>query len=61
MHEDIASCVAASVRFIAYCVIWSTVLFNLGRASVLLVTAGHYPRGFDAQRPSIAFHLSVSW
>jgi hypothetical protein len=50
MQEEIANGVVAVVKFIAYYVIWSFVLFNLGRASLLVVTLGRYPRGLDAQR-----------
>jgi hypothetical protein len=50
MQEEITHGVVAVVKFIAYYVIWSFVLFNLGRASLLVVTLGHYPRGLDAQR-----------
>ena len=50
MQEEITNGVVAVVKFIAYYVIWSFVLFNLGRASLLVVTLGQYPRGLDAQR-----------
>jgi hypothetical protein len=50
MQEEIANVVVSVVKFIAYYLIWSFVLFNLGRASLLLVTLGQYPRGLDAQR-----------
>ena len=50
MQDEITSGVAAVVKFIAYYIIWSFVLFNLGRVSLLLVTLGQYPRGHDAQR-----------
>ena len=50
MQEEITNGVVAVVKFIAYYIIWSFVLFNLGRVSLLLVTLGQYPRGLDAQR-----------
>ncbi len=50
MQEEIINGVIAVVKFIAYYIIWSFVLFNLGRASLLVVTLGQYPRGLDAQR-----------
>jgi len=50
MQEEITNGFVAVVKFIAYYIIWSVVLFNLGRASLLLVTLGRYPRGLDAQR-----------
>lgn len=50
MQEEITNGVVAVVKFIAYYVIWSFVLFNLGRASLLVVTLGQYPRGLYAQR-----------
>jgi hypothetical protein len=50
MQEEITNGVVAVVKFIAYYVVWSFVLFNLGRASLLVVTLGQYPRGLDAQR-----------
>ena len=50
MQEEIANCVVAVVKFIVYYIIWSFVLFNLGRVSLLLVTLGQYPRGLNAQR-----------
>ena len=50
MQEEITNGIVAVVKFIAYYIIWSFVLFNLGRASLLLVTLGRYPRGFDVER-----------
>jgi len=50
MQEEIAKGFVAVAKFVAYYIIWSFVLFNLGRASLLLVTFGQYPRGLDAQR-----------
>jgi len=50
MQDEIANSVVAVVKFVAYYIIWSFVLFNLGRMSLLLVTLGKYPRGLDAQR-----------
>ncbi len=50
MQDEIANSVVAVVKFVAYYIIWSFVLFNLGRVSLLLVTLGQYPRGLDAQR-----------
>jgi len=50
MQEEITNGIVAVIKFIAYYIIWSFVLFNLGRASLLLVTLGQYPRGLDAQR-----------
>ena len=50
MQEEITNGVIAVVKFIAYYVIWSFALFNLGRASLLVVTLGKYPRGLDSQR-----------
>lgn len=50
MQEDTANAVVAVVKFITYYLVWSVVLFNVGRVSLLLVTLGHYPRGLDAQR-----------
>ena len=50
MQEEIAKGFVAVAKFVAYYIIWSFVLFNLGRTSLLLVTLGHYPRGLDVQR-----------
>jgi hypothetical protein len=50
MQEEISNGAVAVVKFIAYYIIWSFALFNLGRTSLLLVTLGQYPRGLDAQR-----------
>ena len=50
MQEEIARGFVAVAKFVAYYIIWSFVLFNLGRASLLLVTLGQYPRGLDVQR-----------
>jgi hypothetical protein len=50
MQDEIANSVVAFIKFVAYYIIWSFVLFNLGRVSLLLVTLGQYPRGLDAQR-----------
>ena len=52
MHDDIAHSVVAVVKFVAYYIIWSLVLFNLGRAALLVVTLGQFPRGLDVQRRS---------
>ena len=57
MQEEITNGVVAVVKFVAYYIIWSFVLFNLGRASLLLVTLGQYPRGLDVQRH--ANHISL--
>jgi len=50
MQDEITNGVVAVVKFVAYYIIWSFVLFNLGRMSLLLVTLGQYPRGLDVQR-----------
>lgn len=50
MQEEIAKGFVAVAKFVAYYIIWSFVLFNLGRASLLLVTLGQYPRGLYVQR-----------
>lgn len=50
MQDEITNGAVAVVKFIAYYIIWSFVLFNLGRMSLLVVTLGQYPRGLDAQR-----------
>jgi hypothetical protein len=50
MQDEITNSAVAVVKFIAYYVIWSFVLFNLGRMSLLVVTLGQYPRGLYAQR-----------
>jgi hypothetical protein len=50
MQDEITNSAVAVVKFIAYYIIWSFVLFNLGRMSLLAVTLGQYPRGLDAQR-----------
>jgi hypothetical protein len=50
MQDEITNSAVAVVKFIAYYIIWSFVLFNLGRMSLLVVTLGQYPRGLDAQR-----------
>jgi len=50
MQEEITNGVVAVIKFIAYYIIWSFVLFNLGRVTLLLVTLGQYPQGLDAQR-----------
>ena len=50
MQDEITNGAVAVVKFIAYYIIWSFVLFNLGRMSPLVVTLGQYPRSLDAQR-----------
>ena len=50
MQDEITNSAVAIVKFIAHYIIWSFVLFNLGRMSLLVVTLGKYPRGLDAQR-----------
>jgi hypothetical protein len=50
MQDEITNSAVAVVKCIAYYIIWSFVLFNLGRMSLLVVTLGKYPRGLDAQR-----------
>ena len=57
MRDEITNGVIAVVKFIAYYIIWSFVLFNLGRVSLFLVTLGQYPRGLDAQRHVSQFSL----
>jgi len=52
MHDEVAKGFVAVARFIAYQIIWSLVLFNIGRASLLLVTLGQHPRGADCRRHS---------
>ena len=50
MQEDIAKSALAVVKFLVHWVVWSFVLFNLGRAALLLVTLGRFPRGLDVER-----------
>jgi len=50
MHDEVAKGFVAITRFIAHQIIWSLVLFNIGRASMLLVTLGQYPHGIDCRR-----------
>jgi hypothetical protein len=45
LRDEIAHAVAATTRFLLVTVIWQCVLFNLGRMTLLLLTAGRYPRG----------------
>jgi hypothetical protein len=44
MLSDIANAVIAIARLLIISVIWSLVLFNIGRIALLAVTLGRYPR-----------------
>jgi hypothetical protein len=67
MQDDIAKSAIAVVKFLVHWLIWSFVLFNLGRAALLLVTFGCYPRGLDVERHTNqislvgAFVLFLAW
>ena len=67
MQDEITSAVVSAVKFIAYYIIWSVLLFNLGRACLLLVSFGQYPRGRDiehhANRIAMTgvFVLALAW
>jgi hypothetical protein len=50
MQEEIAKGFVAVAKFVAYYIIWSLALFNIGRAALLLVTLGRYPRGAAVER-----------
>jgi hypothetical protein len=45
MKDFIAEGLVATVKFIFEWLLWSSVLFNLGRITLLLCTLGRYPRG----------------
>jgi len=57
MKDLIANGVAAIVKFVFVWLIWSFVLLNLGRITLLLCTLGRYPRGRTTERDTnrIAF------
>ena len=61
MHEEIAKGFVAVAKFVAYYIIWSFVLFNLGRASLLLVTLGQYPEASMLSVTPTKFRSLVSW
>ena len=45
MKNLIADGFVVVVKFMVIAVVWNFVLFNLGRATMLVVTLGRYPRG----------------
>jgi hypothetical protein len=45
MQDEIARGAGSVLRFILFHVVWEIILFNLGRATLLLFTLGRYPRG----------------
>lgn len=50
MLETIAKELVTLARLLLLSVIWSALLFNLGRVFLLLVTVGRFPRGRDLDR-----------
>lgn len=45
MLSEAIDTVAAALKAVLVAFVWNIVLFNLGRCTLLLVTAGRYPRG----------------
>jgi uncharacterized membrane protein YcaP (DUF421 family) len=45
VQDAITSTTVSVLKFVISTVLWSLVLFNLGRAVLLLFTLGRYPRG----------------
>ena len=45
MFEEIARSLAEAAKFVLFYVLWTLVLFNIGRITLLLGTLGRYPRG----------------
>ena len=58
MHEDIAKSALSAAKFLFHWLVWSIVLFNVGRAALLLVTFGRYPRGRDVERDANKISLA---
>jgi len=50
MLEDVAKGLGSVVRFVIAAILWSIVLFQLGRGFLLVVTFGRFPRGNDLER-----------
>ncbi len=48
--ETIFEFVVGVLKFILWYILWCIVLFNLGRAFLLLVTLGKYPRGIKLEK-----------
>jgi len=48
--DSILEAIAEVLKFILWYVLWCIVLFNLGRASLLLVSLGKYPHGIKLKR-----------
>ena len=45
MQDAIVSTTVSILKFVISYVLWSLILFNVGRASLLICTMGRYPRG----------------
>jgi hypothetical protein len=45
MQDDMAKAAGSALKFVVSYVLWSLVLFNLGRVVLLICTLGRYPRG----------------
>ncbi len=58
MLETVAKEFATIVKLLFLSVIWSAVLFNLGRIFLLLATLGRFPRGRDPDRHPDAISLA---
>lgn len=58
MLETVARELLTIVKLLFLSVIWSAVLFNLGRAFLLLATLGRFPRGRDLERHPNAISLA---
>jgi hypothetical protein len=43
--SELGKFVADALKFVFFAMLWSLVLFNLGRLALLICTAGRYPRG----------------
>jgi len=45
MQDTITTTIVSVLKIVISYVLWSLVLFNLGRATLLICTLGRYPRG----------------
>lgn len=49
LQDEITSGIVSVIKFIFYTLVWQFVLFNVGRITLLLITAGRYPKGRHVQ------------
>jgi len=50
MQDAITSTIGSALKFVISTVLWSMVLFNFGRVTLLIFTLGRYPRGLTLKQ-----------